>query len=281
MLSPSEIAHNFIKIGSTKTKLSSIKLFTLGIFAGMFIAFTGAATVIASATVDNPSIARLIMAFIFPGGLTMVMLAGSELFTGNSLIIISVLEKTSTVKSMLRNWVMVFLGNFTGALFVTILFVFSHLPSMFDGALATNLVSLAEGKVALPFMDAFLRGISCNILVCIAVWIAFAALTVPGKVIGLYLPIVVFVLCGFEHCIANMFYIPAGILTAFEYGIPVNGLTWGSFLLKNLLPVTLGNIVGGAGVVGFGYWFIYLRSTPGSKLTKEQEQQQLDQAGER
>lgn len=281
MLSPSEIAHNFIKIGSTKTKLSSIKLFALGIFAGMFIAFTGAATVIASATIESPSVARLIMAFIFPGGLTMVMLAGSELFTGNSLIIISVLEKASTVKSMLRNWVMVFFGNFVGALLVTVLFVFSHLPSMFDGALANNLVTLAEGKVALSFMDAFLRGISCNILVCIAVWIAFAALTAPGKVIGLYLPIVVFVLCGFEHCIANMFYIPAGIMTAFEYGIPVNGLTWGSFILNNLIPVTLGNIVGGAGVVGFGYWFIYLRSTPGSKLTREQEQEQLDQAGER
>lgn len=281
MLSPSEIAHNFIEIGSNKTRLSSIKLFALGIFAGMFIAFTGAATVIASATIDNPSVVKLIMAFIFPGGLTMVMLAGSELFTGNSLIIISVLEKKSTLRSMMRNWVIVFFGNFVGALFVTVLFVFSHLPSMFDGALAQSLVSLAEGKVTLSFMDAFLRGISCNILVCIAVWIAFAAVTAPGKVIGLYLPIVVFVLCGFEHCIANMFYVPAGILTAFEYGMPVSGLTWSSFFINNLIPVTLGNIIGGAGVVGFGYWFIYLRTTPGSKLTKEEEQAQLDHAGER
>lgn len=281
MISPSKIAYNFIEIGTNKTKLSSIKLFVLGIFAGMFIAFTGAGTVIASATIENPSVARLIMAFIFPGGLTMVMLAGSELFTGNSLIIISVLEKKSSVRSMLRNWLVVYLGNFAGSLFVTILIVYSHTPSMFDGMLAETLVSMAQAKVNLSFVDAFLRGISCNILVCIAVWIAFAALTVPGKVIGLYLPIVVFVLCGFEHCVANMFYVPAGILTAFEFGMEAQDLTWSAFLLRNLLPVTLGNIVGGAGVVGCGYWFTYLMKTPGSKFSREEEQNHLNKAGDR
>lgn len=281
MISPSQIAHNFIEIGTNKTKVSSIKLFVLGIFAGMFIAFTGAATVIASATIDSPSVAKLIMAFIFPGGLTMVMLAGSELFTGNSLIIISVLEKKASFLSMLRNWGMVYLGNLAGSLFVTFLVVYSHTPSMFEGALAQNLVDIAWSKVCLSFGDAFLRGVACNILVCIAVWIAFAALTVPGKVIGLYLPIVVFVLCGFEHCIANMFYIPAGILTAAEYGIAAEGLTWGAFLIHNLIPVTLGNILGGAGVVGCGYWFIYLKSSPGSKISREEEEGRLDKAGDR
>ena len=281
MISPSEIARNFIDIGTSKTKVSSVKLLVLGLFAGMFIAFTGAGTVIASATIDNPSVAKIIMAFIFPGGLTMVMLAGSELFTGNSLIIISVLEKKTTLHSMLRNWCVVYLGNLIGSLFVTFLVVYSHTPSMFDGVLASQLVGIAQGKVGLSFADAFFRGIACNILVCIAVWIAFAALTVPGKVIGLYLPIVVFVLCGFEHCIANMFYIPAGILTAAEYGIAADGLSWGSFLLNNLVPVTLGNILGGAGIVGCGYWFIYLRTSPGSKLSREEEQSRLNKAGDR
>lgn len=281
MLSPSEIAHNFIAIGSNKTRLSSIKMLVLGIFAGMFIAFTGAATVIASATIDNPSVSKLISAFIFPGGLTMVMLAGSELFTGNCLIVISVLEKKSRIRSMLRNWCLVYLGNFIGSLFVTVLFVFSHTPDMFDNQLAEKLVSMAQAKVSLSFGDAFLRGILCNILVCIAVWIAFAALTVPGKVIGLYLPIVVFVICGFEHCIANMFYVPAGIFAAREYGIAAEGLTFFNFIVKNLIPVTLGNIVGGAGVVGCGYWFTYLRPTPGSRISREEEQECIDHAGER
>lgn len=256
---PKDIAYNFIEIGVNKTKLPPIKQFCLGIFAGIFIAFAGMSTVIASASIENPSLARLVMALIFPGGLSMILLAGSELFTGNNLIIIPVLERKVRVSAMLRNWLMVYLGNLTGSVLTTCLLVYSHLPSMMDNLVAEQLVLLAEGKLSLSFMDAFLRGIGCNILVCIAVWIAYAATTAPGKIISLYLPIVTFVLCGFEHCVADMFYIPAGILTSARYNITAEGLTVCRFLTANLLPVTLGNLIGGCFVVGFGYWFIYLR----------------------
>lgn len=262
MLTPSELAQSFITIGKNKAGLSPTRQFVLGIFAGIFIAVTGAATVIGSAAIENPSVAKMVMAIIFPGGLTMVLLAGSELFTGNNLMMISVLEGKVSLKAMLRNWLIVYLGNLVGSLFVAILLVYGHTPSLFAG-LAEAFVKVARGKATLNFTDALFRGIFCNILVCIAVWIAAASRSMAGKVIGLYFPIALFVLCGFEHCVANMLYIPAGLLTMSEYGIAAEGLTWGSFLLHNLLPVTLGNIIGGAGIIGGGYWFVYLRGQGG------------------
>lgn len=281
MLSPVQIANNYVDIGTHKTRLPVIKMLVLAIFAGMFIAFAGAAATIASSTIADPSSARIVNSLVFPAGLAMVMLAGSELFTGNSLIIMSVLEKRAKAAQMLKNWCVVYIGNLIGSLLVAVLFVYSHIPDMYSGALAQSFVNTASAKVSLHFSDAFLRGILCNILVCIAVWIALGALSAPGKIIGLYLPIAVFVLCGFEHCVANMFYIPAAIFITGEYGIAAEGLHWSSFFLHNLIPVTLGNLIGGAVIVGCGYWFTYLRQAPLTHITIEEEQASLDGAGER
>ncbi len=264
MQTPAQIANTYVTVGTNKAKLPPAKMFVLALFAGFFIAIAGASATIASATVPDPSTSRLVNALIFPGGLIMVVLAGSELFTGNNLLIIPLLEKKIRIGELFKSWIIVYLGNLVGSLFVAALFVYSHAAGLFSGQLAQALVNTASAKASLSFSDAFLRGILCNILVCIAVWITIGASSAVGKVLGLYFPIAVFVLGGYEHCVANMFYIPAGLLASGAYQLAADGLTWGSFFLKNLLPVTLGNLAGGM-LVGIGYWFAYLHQTSSRK----------------
>lgn len=280
MHSPLEIARYYVEIGIAKVKLSSIKMLILGAFAGMFIGFAGIASTTSSATIENASIARLVSACVFPAGMAMVLIAGSELFTGNNLIMIAFLEKKIRLMDMLKNWFFVYIGNFIGASFVAVLVVYGHTPGLYDGKLAEKMVAAAQTRVVQTFPEAFIRGILCNILVCIAVWAAFAAKKVSGKLLMSFWPVMLFVLCGFEHSIADMYFGVAGLLTAQEYGIAAKGLTWGSFLLKNLLPVTLGNLVGGAGIVSCGYWAMYLKHTPGYVLDKKQEQEEIEKAEE-
>lgn len=280
MHSPLEIARNFVEIGIHKVKLSAWKMLILGFFAGMFIGFAGIASTTASATITSASVARLVSACVFPAGMAMVLVAGSELFTGNNLIIISVLQKKTGVVGMLKNWFFVFLGNFLGAGFVAIMVVYAHLPDLYGGLLAEKMVAAALSRVNQTSIEAFMRGILCNILVCIAVWAAFAAKRVSGKLLMSFWPVMLFVLCGFEHSIADIYFGIAGIAAASEYGVAAAGLNFGTFLLKNLLPVTLGNIVGGAGIVGVGYWLVYLRHTPLSSMTIEAEQEEIDIAEE-
>ena len=280
MHSPLEIARNFVEIGIHKVKLSAWKMLILGFFAGMFIGFAGIASTTASATIASASVARLVSACVFPAGMAMVLVAGSELFTGNNLIIISVLQKKTTVAGMLKNWFFVFLGNFIGAGFVAVMVVYSHVPDLYNGLLAQKVVAAAMSRINQSFSEAFMRGVLCNILVCIAVWAAFAAKRVSGKLLMSFWPVMLFVLCGFEHSIADIYFGIAGIAAAGEYGIAAEGLNFGSFLLKNLLPVTLGNIVGGAGIVGIGYGLVYLRHTPLSPMTIEVEQEEIDIAEE-
>lgn len=280
MHSPLEIARNFVEIGIHKVRLSALKMIMLGIFAGCFIGFAGIASTISSATIDNGSVGRLLSACVFPAGMAMVLVAGSELFTGNNLIIISVLQKKIKVLEMLKNWLFVFIGNFIGAAFVAVMVVYGHTPDLFDGGLANKIVAAAQVRVTQSFSEAFIRGVMCNILVCIAVWAAFAAKKVSGKLLMSFWPVMIFVLCGFEHSIADIYFGVAGIFASAEYGIVSEGLNWGSFLLKNLLPVTLGNIVGGAGIVGVGYWLVYLRHTPGYAMSIEAEQEEIDIAEE-
>lgn len=280
MHSPLEIARYYVEIGIAKVKLSAIKMLILGAFAGMFIGFAGIASTTSSATIENASIARLVSACVFPAGMAMVLIAGSELFTGNNLIMIAFLEKKIRLMDMLKNWFFVYIGNFIGASFVAVLVVYGHTPGLYDGKLAEKMVAAAQTRVVQTFPEAFIRGILCNILVCIAVWAAFAAKKVSGKLLMSFWPVMLFVLCGFEHSIADMYFGVAGLLTAQEYGIAANGLTWGSFLFKNLLPVTLGNLVGGAGIVSCGYWAMYLKHTPGYVLDKKQEQEEIEKAEE-
>lgn len=280
MHSPVEIARNFIEIGLHKVKLSAYKMLILGIFAGMFIGFAGVGSTVAAATVENPSLARLLSAIVFPSGMAMVLISGSELFTGNNLIILSVLQKQVKVRQMLKNWFFVFLGNFIGAAFVALMMVYGHTPNLFGNGLALKVIASAESRMTQTFSEALIRGILCNFLVCIAVWAAFAAKKVSGKLLMSFWPVMLFVLCGFEHSIADIYFGVAGILTASEYNIYAPLLTWSNFFLKNLLPVTIGNIIGGAGIVGLGYWVVYLSHTPGLSMSIEAEQEEMDIAEE-
>lgn len=254
MLSPAEITEKTIANGITKANLSWWKMILLGIFAGMFIALAGV-----GATLGNIYGGKIAGACIFTAGLAMVVVAGSELFTGNNLMTMALFNRKIKFSKMLKNWLLVFLGNFIGAIFVTTVAVIS---GVFDN-IPDAVIATADAKVNYGFFEALLRGIMCNFLVCIAVWMATAASTVTGKIAAIFLPIMLFVLCGFEHSIANMFYIPAGVLTGM-----INDLaspTIVDFLLNNLLPVTIGNTIGGAILVAGGYYLAYHTSKKSPK----------------
>lgn len=233
-----QAAADYCAAAEKRTAQSLPRMLLLGALAGVFIAFAGVA-----ASIGGALGGKLASATIFPIGLTMVLLAGSELFTGNCLFLMPLLRRNITAGHMLRNWVAVYLGNLLGSVAVAFLVVQC---GALDG-IAEAAVSTALTKAALPFGVALLRGVLCNFLVCLAVWMAFCAQSAGGKVVSLFGPIFLFVLCGFEHSVANMYYIPAGIFLA------ENGeVTWLS-LWQNLLPVTLGNMVGGCGLGGILY----------------------------
>lgn len=233
-----QAAEDYCAAAEKRVIQSLPRLLLLGALAGAFIAFAGVA-----ASIGGALGGKLASATIFPIGLTMVLLAGSELFTGNCLFLMPLLRRNITAGHMLRNWVAVYLGNLLGSVAVAFLVVQC---GALDG-IAEAAVAAAVTKAALPFGVALLRGVLCNFLVCLAVWMAFCAQSAGGKVVSLFGPIFLFVLCGFEHSVANMYYIPAGIFLA------ENGeVTWLS-LWQNLLPVTLGNMVGGCGLGGILY----------------------------
>ena len=268
LFSPAEVAKNYINTGKGKVNTPISKMFLLAIMAGAFIAIGGIASTTASVSVEQASVAKFLSGCVFPGGLTMVLLAGSELFTGNNLLVIPLLEKEVTLGGMLKNWVVVYLGKLVGSILIAAGVIFGHTPSLFGNKLAVSIISTAVGKCSMTFSEALIRGILCNFLVCIAVWISFAAKDVAGKIIGLFFPIMMFVTCGFEHSVANMYYISAGIMAkglpqfadaAAEAGIDFSTVTVANMFGKNLLPVTIGNIIGGAICVGCTYWFILLR----------------------
>lgn len=257
MNTPAEIAQNYVGIGKKKTELPAIKMFILGILAGIFIGIGAIAFEMAIATIGG-GLGKLVGACMFPAGLALVLIAGSELFTGNCLLVIPLLEKEVKFSAVLKSWVFVYLGNFVGSAILAALVVFGHSPSLLDGALLDTVMTVAAGKVSLTFGDAVFRGIVCNIMVCLAVWMSFAAKTVGSKIAGLYFPIMIFVLGGFEHSIANMYYLMAGIFANSVYDVGNTAITFGSFLVNNLLPVTIGNLIGGT-AVGVTYWYLYLR----------------------
>lgn len=279
MHSPSEVAKSYVDIGINKTRLSAFRMLLLGFFAGMFIAFAGVASTAASTTISTGSLSKIIGAIVFPAGMAMVIIAGSELFTGNSLIIISVLEKKVSVSKMLKNWLFVYIGNFLGAMLVALFVTYSHVPDLFDANLAQAIVNAGAARTNLTFSDSFVRGILCNILVCIAVWSAAASKQVSGKLIVSFWPVMVFVLCGFEHCIADMYFCLCALFTSFEYGIHAGSLSWSTLFTHNLIPVTLGNLVGGV-AVGFGYWLAYLWRSPKEKAADKQAEQQVEPQAE-
>ena len=245
-LSPSEIAEFTVNIGIKKANLSFLKQFLLGILAGAFIAFGAQAANIVSL---NGS--KFLAGLIFPTGLILVLIAGAELFTGNCLMVMSLFERKISLLSLLRSWFTVYIGNLAGGILIA--FLISRSGLFNNEALREFTVKVALNKVSLSFENAFVLGVLCNWLVCLAVWISFAAKDVSGKILAIFFPIWLFITSGFEHSVANMYYIPAGIFLE----IQTENLTWSSMFFNNLLPVTLGNIVGGAVFVGFVYYLIY------------------------
>lgn len=266
--SPAEVASNYIATGKAKVNTPIPKMLLLGIFAGIFIGVGGISSTTVAVSIPLASVGKFVGACVFPGGLTMVLLAGSELFTGNCLLTIPLLQKEISFGGMLKNWVFVYIGNLIGSILLAAGVVFSHQVSLFNNGLAVSVISTAATKCSMPFSDALIKGILCNFLVCIAVWISFAAKDVVSKIVGLFFPIMMFVLCGFEHSVADMYYIAAGLFAkiipayaqaAQDAGVDLTNLTVGNYFGANLLPVTIGNIIGGAILVGGVYWFCYLK----------------------
>ena len=266
-LSPKELTAQYAGAGESKTKKTAAELFVLAILAGAFIALGSAATNTASFGVADVGTARMICGLLFPFGLCMVIVTGAELFTGNCLITITLLERRCTVAGMLRNWVIVYLGNFVGGMLIAAGCAFFGQFNYGAGALAVYTIKIAVGKCGISFGAGVALGILCNLLVCMGVLMAMSAKDTAGRLMGAFIPVSFFVICGFEHCVANMYYITAGMLAAanpqyaelaIAAGLDLSKLTVGNFLLGNLVPVTLGNILGG-GLLGGIMWFSYLK----------------------
>jgi formate transporter len=252
---PAQIARLVGDVGVRKATMPVIQTVMLGVLAGAFIAF-GAMffTLVMSGNPLGFGPGRLLGGFAFSLGLILVVVGGAELFTGNNLIVMAWAERKVTTFQLLHNWGVVYLGNFAGAIGTALMVHWSGTMALGDGAVAATVGGLAEAKVALPFSEAFLRGILCNVLVCLAVWLCFAAHDVASKVLAIVFPISAFVALGFEHSVANMYLVPVAWLAGAE------SVTLAGFV-RNLVPVTLGNIVGGGFFVAGVYWVIYLRSS--------------------
>ena len=245
-------------IGAGKVQAKGIRLFLLAVLAGFLIGMGGAAAGTASFSLISPSLARLVYVYLLRSALPLRpnhrRLHWGELFTGNCLITISVLSGQASLGGMVRNLCLVYLGNLVGASALAAGVVFSGQLDLSGGALAVSVIETAAAKCALSPGSAFLRGVLCNILVCVGVMCALCAKDVPGRAVGAFCPVCFFVVCGFEHCIANLYYIPAGLFArhlpqyealALEAGADLSALNLTGFLLGNLLPVTLGNLLGG------------------------------------
>ncbi len=270
-LVPAEMAVKAAETGVKKTALDILRMFLLAILAGAFIAMGAifATTVSAGASALPYGITRLLAGLSFTLGLILVVVSGSELFTGNNLIIIAFANRRISLGALLRNWGVVYLGNFAGAILTAYLMFVSKQYTFGAGSVGLAALNTGEAKTALGFAQAIVLGIFCNALVCMAVWMCYSARSTIDKILAIIPPISAFVAAGFEHSIANMYFIPIalfikqmGTSTFFEAikktPADFTHLTWGNFFLANLLPVTIGNIIGGAVMVGLMYWFIYL-----------------------
>lgn len=263
-LTPAQIEAKAEDAAVAKVRLGAARAFVLAMFAGAFIAFGGLFfTVFLSDTTLSWGPQRVVGGLCFCLGLVLVLLCGAELFTGNALMVCALRSHRISASELARNWAIVWLGNFAGALAVAVLVFFAGIYKLNGEAVATSMVSVAAGKVAPDWATLFFRGVLCNVFVCLAVWIGFAGKTVVDKVVGILLPISAFVACGFEHCVANMYFLPMGaLMVASGYGADVAGASSLDIagILYNLSAATLGNIVGGALIVALGYWFVYHRT---------------------
>lgn len=269
MNTPAEIVEANVKAGEGKGNLPLGKMILMGILAGAFIAIGGAASNTAAHAIENVGIARTLAGAIFGVGLMLVVFMGAELFTGNCLMITSVMDKKITWAKAIRNLVVVYFSNLLGALIFDALLVYSGNLNYTSGLLGAYTIKVAIGKIALSPIQCITSGILCNILVCFAVLMAVAAKDIVGKIWAIFFPIWAFVICGFEHCVANMFYIPAGMMAKanpayVEKAIEAYGLTMEQIdsltlvnSLANFVPVTIGNIIGGMVFVGLPMYLIH------------------------
>ena len=254
---PKQIVEIVSDVAKTKAATSTSKTLILAFLAGAYIAIGGLLAVmigggIPGIAAQNPGIQKLLMGAAFPVGLMLCTIAGADLFTGNTAYFIPpVMNRKLSLVDMLRNWGLVYVGNFIGALFVayflvTLTGVFAKSPWQ------DSIYALADAKTSAPFYKVFFKGVGANWLVALAMWFAYAAKDITSKMFGMWFPVMAFVAIGFEHSIANMFFIPAAILN----GAPIG---WTDFIINNLIPATLGNIFGGSILVGLLYWMVYGR----------------------
>jgi len=273
---PPEMAERAEQVGVRKAALDAVSTFVLAVLAGAFIALGAAFSnvVLASGGALPFGVARALAGVVFSLGLILVVVGGAELFTGNNLIVMAWASRKIGLRLLLRNWGLVYLGNLVGAVGTAGLVFLSGHYLFGGGAVGRSALAAADAKVGLTFTQAVALGVLANALVCLAVWLTYSCRTTADKVLVVVPPIAAFVACGFEHSVANMYTLPVALFvkagapdpfwaaidrTAADYP----ALTWGGFLAGNLLPVTLGNVLGGSGLVGAVYWFVYLRKPRG------------------
>ena len=269
---PEEITENYTEIGYKKASRPMIKQVLLGVLAGAFVALAAQGSNVGIHNIELVGIARVLSGALFSTTLMLVVIAGGELFTGNTLMVIALIKKRVTLQAVLRSWMFVYFGNIIGGLIIVILINASGQLNLSNGMVGGFTIYVATNKVHITFVNAFILGLLCNWLVCLAVWMASGAQDITGKILAIFFPVWLFTTSGFEHSIANIYYIPAGILAksnpiwleqALARGATyerIAHLTWESFIFSNLLPVTLGNLVGGAGFVGLTYLVAYGKS---------------------
>jgi formate/nitrite transporter len=267
--SPAEMAHKAEAGGITKAQLDFSNTLALSVLAGAFIGLGALfSTIVGTDTGLGYGVTRLLVGLSFSLGLILVVGGGAELFTGNNLIVMAWARGKVSTPALGRNWLIVLGGNFLGAMATAVGVYLTGIAAQDGHKVGATALLIANAKVNLSWQEAFMRGVYCNALVCLAVWLSYSAHTTTDKILSVLFPITAFVAAGFEHSIANMYFIPLGlflcgdaeVLAATQKGAEhFAGLSWRGFLLDNLVPVTLGNIVGGALMVGLVYWFIYLR----------------------
>ena len=261
-----------MEISKQKSEMAFGPMLVLGILAGLYIGFGAEVYLMVSHDLAERmgiGFMRFLRGSVFTVGLMFVVIAGAELFTGNCIMVIGVWAHRISLRKLLRNWSIVYLANFMGSIFLAVLIYLSGQWKFGNMGVATEILTTCVRKVNLPFTEAFCRGIACNCLVCLAIWMATAGKDVTSKLLAIYFPIMTFVASAFEHSIANMYILTLGLLlkgnpvavSASGLGTQLEALTWFNFLYINLLPVTLGNIVGGALIIGGTYYLAYLRSS--------------------
>jgi formate transporter FocA len=273
-LIPMEMAAKGETVGVTKARMSTEKIFALSILAGAFIALGAifSTTVLAGTAGLLPyGVQRLLAGLVFTLGLILVIVGGAELFTGNNLITMAWANNKVSTGLMIKNWIIVYIGNLAGSILTVVIMFYSGQFTFGNGAIGVTALGIATAKVQLGFVQAVALGIMCNAMVCMAVWLCFSARTTTDRILAIIPPISGFVAAGFEHSIANMYFIPIGLFIkggaseAFWTMIKktpadFSTLTWGGFFINNLVPVTIGNVIGGGIMVGLVYWFVYLRA---------------------